>query len=116
MSLKKVLKENRMKIIEIQKELVIEQDGKKIILEKGDRIEVLKEERVYSISIDYDPAELDGDVLRRFGIKKTDDTRQLSGMHIATLTGSRVGLIACLAWHRYSTEDVQELYPELLGR
>jgi hypothetical protein len=38
-TLKKVLKENRMKIIEIQKELVIEQDGKKIILEKGDRIE-----------------------------------------------------------------------------
>lgn len=32
-----------MNIIEIQKEFVIEQNGKKIILEKGDRIEVLKE-------------------------------------------------------------------------
>jgi hypothetical protein len=30
-------------IIEIQEEVVIEQDSKKIILEKGDRIEVLKE-------------------------------------------------------------------------
>lgn len=103
-------------IVEIKEELVIEQDGKKIILEKGDRIEVLKEERMYSISIDYDPAELDDDVLRRFKIKKTDDIRQLSGMYSATLTGSRIGLIACLAWHGYSTEDVQELYPELLGR
>jgi hypothetical protein len=32
------------KIITIQEEVVIEQDDKKIILEKGDRIEVLKED------------------------------------------------------------------------
>jgi hypothetical protein len=32
-----------MRIIEIQEEVVIEQDGKKIILEKGDRIEVLED-------------------------------------------------------------------------
>jgi hypothetical protein len=30
-------------IVEIQEEVVIEQDGKKIILEKGDRIEVLED-------------------------------------------------------------------------
>jgi hypothetical protein len=106
----------KMNIIEIQKELVIEQDGKKIILEKGDRIEVLKEAKMYSIDIDYDPAELNGDVLHRFKIKKTNDIRQLSGMHMAILTGDRIGLIAFLAWHGYSTEDVQDLYPELLGR
>ena len=104
------------KIIKVEEEVTIKQKDKKIILEKGDRIEVLKEAKMYSIDIDYDPAELNGDILKRFKIKKTDDIRQLSGMHMAILTGDRIGLIAFLAWHGYSTEDVQDLYPELLGR
>ena len=36
--------EKKSKIIEIKEEIAIEQDGKKIILEKGDKIEILKEE------------------------------------------------------------------------
>ena len=36
--------EKKSNIIEIKEEIAIEQDGKKIILEKGDKIEILKEE------------------------------------------------------------------------
>jgi hypothetical protein len=51
-------------IVEIQEEVVIEQDGKKIILEKGDRIEVLEDKFMkiiesqqilapYDVKVDY---------------------------------------------------------------
>lgn len=51
-----------MKVFEIQKELVIEQNGKKIILEKGDRIQVLKEAKPSKMRVNPARASLEKDV------------------------------------------------------
>jgi hypothetical protein len=43
--------EKKSKIIEIKEEIAIEQDGKKIILEKGDKIEILSNNKIEELFI-----------------------------------------------------------------